>query len=316
MKFTLRPVTPADYPRMVEIVNAQVREPVTADDLAREDRHRVKEDPFFRLGAAAADNRLVGYGLTLSGAGHRPDEFWLRVRIDPAYQRQGLGRALYDQIMAYARSKGATRLESSVREDDPDAYAWAERRGFVKEYHLFESTLSLPDFDPIPFRDTVEKVRTTGIRFTTLAAETKDGDRIATLRRYYEFSSLLATDIPGQADRPKYPWEPHLDWVLNDPNWRDDLVLLAVDGNRWVALCQLAPQNSGALYNSFTAVDREYRGRGIALAFKVWSLEIAKSLNAPYIRTNNHSVNQPMLAVNKRLGYVPLPGHYHLAAKL
>ncbi|MFZ5824621.1 MAG: GNAT family N-acetyltransferase [Bacillota bacterium] len=316
MSFTLRPVPREDYPRMVDIINAQVREPVTAEEVLREDNTRVKGDPFLRLGAYTADGTLVGYGITEGGAGHRPGEFFMRVRVDKAHQGQGIGRTLYEQLLSYARANGATRLESSVQEDEPEAFAWAERRGFVKEHHLFESTLSLPDFDPTPFRESVEAVKSSGIRFTTLAAETKDGDRVAAIRRYYDFSSSLVKDIPGQADRPTYPWEPYLEWVLTDPNWKDELVLLAANGDRWVALCQLAPQHSGAIYNGLTAVDREYRGRGVALAIKVWSLEIAKSLGAPYIRTNNHSVNEPMLAVNRKLGYAPLPGKYQLAAKL
>lgn len=45
MNFTLRPVSEEHFPRMVEIINAQVREPVTLDDLLREERHRRRRRP-------------------------------------------------------------------------------------------------------------------------------------------------------------------------------------------------------------------------------------------------------------------------------
>lgn len=41
-----------------------------------------------------------------------------------------------------------------------------------------------------------------------------------------------------------------------------------------------------------------------------------KSLSAPYIRTNNLSVNPRILAVNKRLGYLPSPVHYLMTKAL
>lgn len=316
MDFTLRPVTLEDFPHMVEIINSQAREPVTLDELLRREKHRPAEDPHLRLGAFTGDGLLVGYGVTSGGTGHRPGEFSIQVRVAQPYRRQGAARALYGEVLAFARAHGAIRLESSALEDDPESLAWAQRRGFATEHHLFESTLALPDWDPSPWQAAVQEVLASGIRFTTLAAEQRDGDRVAAIRRYYEFSHRLAKDIPGMADRPDYPWELYRDVVLNDPSWKDDLLLLALDGERWVALCQLTPRPSGALYNGFTAVDRDYRGRKIALAIKVRSLELAQSTGAPYIRTNNHSVNGPMLAVNRKLGYQPLPGFYQLATTL
>lgn len=314
MKFTLRPIIPEDFPRLVEIVNAQVHEPLTVEHLLRAERHRSKEDPHIRLGAFTSDGTLAGYGSASHDGGYRPGEFFILVRVDKPYQLQGMGRALFEQVLAYARAKGATRLESYVREDWPESVAWAQRRGFEREHHLFESTLPLTDWDPTPWQEVMEQVAASGIRFTTLAAEVKDGDRVAALRRYYEFSHKLGHDVPGNEDKPDYPWDRYLDWVLNDPNYRDDLILLAADGDRWVGLCHLTPRSTGAIYNHFTAVEREYRGRQIALALKVKSLEVARSMGAPYMRTNNHSVNQPMLAVNRKLGYKPLPGQYLLAA--
>jgi len=316
MPFTLRPTTPDDYPRILEIINSQVREPATLDDLLREDQDRDPADPFFRLGAVDAEDRLIGYTLAEGGAGHRPGEFWCRLRVHNAHQRQGVGSALFDRLIAYARSQGATRLETAVLEDAPEALAWAQRRGFVKEHDLFESTLDLSVWDPAPFQEVVRKAEANGFRWTDLAAEMEGGDSEELFRRYHRFSSDLGRDVPGNSDRPDYPYNLWRKSVERDPKWRPELVLLAARGDRWAALCHLIPANSGGLYNGFTAVHPEFRGNGLALALKVRALQLGKEMGAPYIRTNNHSVNQPMLAVNRKLGYKPLPGVYLIAAKL
>lgn len=42
------------------------------------------------------------------------------------------------------------------------------------------------------------------------------------------------------------------------------------------------------------------------------ALEYARSIGAREIFTSNHSVNAPMLAINRKLGCVPEPGLFHL----
>jgi GNAT superfamily N-acetyltransferase len=69
-------------------------------------------------------------------------------------------------------------------------------------------------------------------------------------------------------------------------------------------------------YNAFTGVLREYRGRGLAQALKLQTILLAKREGVRYVRTNNDSKNAPMLAVNRKLGYMPEPGYYELLCVL
>ena len=64
------------------------------------------------------------------------------------------------------------------------------------------------------------------------------------------------------------------------------------------------------MFNAFTGVRREYRGRGIALALKLLAIDFCCRSGAGRVRTNNDSKNAPMLAINRRLGYLPEPGWY------
>lgn len=314
MFFRLRPATPDDYPRIVAITNSQQPEPITVDDMHRGDALRPKDDPYVRLVAVTADGELAGHGFSEGGTGHKPGQFMLKVRVDAPFQGQGIGRALYAELEQWSRGQGAASIESSVREDDPASQEFARRHGFVHEYHLFESTLDLKGWDPSPYADAIARPEAAGIRFTTLAAEGPDDE--ATLRKYYDVSWSFARDIPGVEGRSPFPFEQYLQWIRSNPRWNPAGVILAADGDRWVALSEVALLPSGGLYNAFTGTDRAYRGRGLALAVKVKALEWAAAQGAAYIRTNNHSVNAPMLAVNQKLGYSPLPGVYILRKDL
>ena len=54
----------------------------------------------------------------------------------------------------------------------------------------------------------------------------------------------------------------------------------------------------------------------VAQALKLQTILLAKREGVRYERTNNDSQNAPMLAVNRKLGYKPEPGIYHLLRTL
>lgn len=61
----------------------------------------------------------------------------------------------------------------------------------------------------------------------------------------------------------------------------------------------------GILTTGFTGVLRSYRQRGLATALKVRTIEYAKANGYQAIRTGNEE-NNPMLALNKKLGFVEI----------
>lgn len=312
-RFTIRPATEADMPRLVEIGNAQSYEPTTLEETLRTERNRRPEDPLLRLVATSPDGYVTGFGTAWSGFGNKPGEFSIKVRVDEPYRGRGTGRTLYAQLEEWVLTQGARSIKSGVNEVHPDALAWAERRGYLQEHHIFKSKLSLPDWDPAPFAYAVDRARSQGVRFTDLGAE-QTGEE--SLRRFYDFIGPIVDDMPGASGRVRPPYERWRSNLDKDPHWDPRSVILAVDGDRWAAFAAINRLPGGALYNGFTGVDREYRGRGLALAIKVIALNYARSLGAPYVTTSNHSVNQPMLAVNRRLGYVPSPGSFTLCKEL
>lgn len=70
------------------------------------------------------------------------------------------------------------------------------------------------------------------------------------------------------------------------------------------------------MYNMMTGVDEAYRGQKIAQILKLHSFQFAKEYGADFIRTHNDSLNAPMLAINRKLGYEPNPGEFRLKLTL
>lgn len=300
----------SDFPRIVHILNVGRNEPIEVEDFVRQEQARRKEDPRLQLVVCTSQGEVVGYGESRTGTGQKEGHFFTWVTVDSENREQGAGRIAYSALEDWAISQGASVLESVVKDQDTRSQLWAERRGYVQHYRMFQSRLQLDAWDSTRFASTVSSAMASGIRFSTLAAESTNIED--TLKRYYDFRFNLGRDIPDVAGRSLLPYSQWRESISKNPHWDPAGVFLAVHGERWVAVSHLTQLASGGFYNSFTGVDRDYRGRGLALAVKVVALEYAQHLGSHYVTTSNHSVNAPMVAVNMRLGYVPYDGIFTL----
>lgn len=206
-----------------------------------------------------------------------------------------------------AREAGASWLAADVADTDPESLAWAERRGFRTHAHRFASELDLTTFDETPHQAALARAEVQGVTFTDLSGA--DG---ATVERYLNFVADRLTETPDLAGLPRWALGQvrgilHLD---HDP--RPDWLILAVgpDGE-WVGTTAMVRYRDLA-YNELTATHPRARGRGLALPLKLHAIRRAREAGLTVMRTNNHSSNAPMLAVNRRLGFQPRPGRYEL----
>lgn len=307
--FVLRPYAEPDMSRIVEIVNGQSRSPITLEEALRIERQRRPEDKTLRLMATTADGAIVGTGLGYSGIGTKQGEFDIKIRVDRPFQGRGAGRALYHAIENWAIAEGATRLVAGVREVDQAALAWARHRGYTVEHHIFRSRLDLSRWSSAAFAPASEKARTDGFRFSSFVAEITGEESYL---RCYDFIGRLMDDMPGALGRTRAPYDRWRNNFRTRPEMDPAGWIMAIDGDRWAALSSVVRRSDGGFFTGFTGVEREYRGRGLALAIKVVALEYARSVGAVEIFTENHSVNVPMLAVNRKLGYVAEPGTFQL----
>lgn len=265
-----------------------------------------------RMAAVTPDGSVAGFGTAMRHACMPEGRFEIAVSVAPPQRRQGAGTLLYDDALAFAVDQGAFSLVSEVRDSEPAGREFAEHRGFSEDRHIFESTLDFAGFDERRFAGVVDAVAATGIRFFSLADA---GDTEAMRRRLYAIDRATTLDVPGfEGD---YPTFEEFDRLICNAVWfRPDTQLIAADGDRWVGLASLHLfTETRCMYNEGTGVDREYRGRHIALALKLRSIEVARRCGAAYMRTHNDSQNASMLAINRRLGYLPKPGFFRMLAE-
>jgi hypothetical protein len=84
--------------------------------------------------------------------------------------------------------------------------------------------------------------------------------------------------------------------------------VIAFHGDTYVGMNALYKRpGQDYLFNEFTGVKQGYRKRGIALALKLRGIAYAKALGHPTIKTFNGSLNDPILKLNERLGFIKEP---------
>ena len=252
---------------------------------------------------------IVGFCDAASWPWEPPHQFWISTVVAPDHRRRGLGAQLADVALAFVREQGATRLAAEVRDNAAEGLRFAERYGFRRDRHIFESRLHLADFDEQRFAGVVERAEAEGIRFHSLADL---GDTDVARRKLYDINATLARDVPGH-DGDFMPFEQFQKTVCSASWYRPDGEIIAVIGDTWVGMAAVGYfANTSSMYNMFTGVDPAWRGRGVALALKLLAIACARRYSATYISTNNDSENAPMLAINRRLGYQPEPGYYRM----
>jgi GNAT superfamily N-acetyltransferase len=310
---TFRPMNlETDAAEMARIYSHTTTEPIS-EKTAR-DWWMLRKDEI-RVTTLALDekNKAVGYWDVEHEAWERPGCFFIKVIVVPEFRNRKLGSQMYADALRVAREHGATKLESTIREDDIISNRFVEKRGFKVEHHSFESVLDLNCFDEKKFDDLLARVHADGFRFLSLAdAGLTDENK----HKLYEVNRASGLDNPGSdGDFPDfYAFSKN----VFDASWfRADTQILASLGDRWVGLSAIGlyPEE-GYAYNAFTGVLREYRGHGLAQALKLQTILLAKKVGARYIRTNNDSQNAPMLAINRKLGYQPEPGIYNISCTL
>ena len=213
-------------------------------------------------------------------------EGWVSVRVLSEFRRRGVGSALFEAISEHARRDGRRALTMSVQESDRDSIGYLTRRGFVEMMRLQESVLDLAaassTWAPPP-----------GVALVPLDAELEAAVFAAAVE--------IARDIPSA----------HGVRIDSIDQWRRDELsaralreccFAAVADGEVVGYATLIAGAEGEGLHAMTGVRREWRRRGIALALKQAQIEAAKAEGLHRLRTAN-AVQNPMLAVNRRLGY-------------
>lgn len=310
MSIAVQVADPAsDLERIAELTNAIPPNWTTVEQLREALGRQVEGHFLLNLVARTSTEAVAGFAFVQHGSWLPEGMVWLWLTTDERWRCLGIGAALYRRALATALELGATSLASRVRDDDAGSLAFAERRGFKIERHLFQSVADLATFDETPFAGLIEAVEASGIRFVTLADL---GATREALHKLWELNYRVVLDDPASTGRFS-SFEDFSSMVSHAPWFDPRGQILAIDGEGFVGLGAVGyvPETRCAT-NMVTGVERAYRGRHIALALKLLGIRYAKDRGALAIRTGNDSQNAAMLAINRKLGYQPEPGVYRL----
>lgn len=328
MTITIRPLQlPEDYKGIARLLNSYWSEPTTADRLLEDDAKMYTKGHTYlnkdgllagydrtRRVAVTEDGDIVGYLLSWQAPWTELGQINNTLIVMESYRRQGVGQLLARHAVLWSRELGATRLASEVWDDDKESLHFARQQGFSVERHTYQSVLTLEKFDWGSFNGEglFQRLKQGGLRFTTLGDEFTAQNE----EKLYELYKETLVDIPGFLDEVP-PMEEWRKWYLQVEGYAPDQVLIAADGDRYVGVTNVLynPSTKG-MYHEYTGVCRQYRGRGIGLALKMKAMQLGKQREAVYIRTDNDSLNEPILRINRQLGYEPLRGKYKIIASV
>lgn len=248
---------------------------------------------------AEEGGRAVGYAHIERFDYFDAGDFSVTVAVTPCARGTGHGETLLEVAEILALSHGASAFVASIRDSEAEARRFTERHGYETERHSFSSELDLTAFVP------PEVAAPSGVTFESFADT--DGSESA-MRRLFDINERGSNLVPDQGR----PFEQFRKDVFEATWFRPEGQIFAVKDGEYVGIAAVGEIAPGHFYHMNTGVLPEFRGRGIATALKLRAIEAASRMGGRLVTTHNDSQNAPMLAINRKLGYVPRPGRFHL----
>ncbi len=309
MRFYIREFTPDDYVAIAEINNAIYPDyRYSADEIRYDDEHFDRTQYIFKRYVAQVGQRVVGYA-EYNHMPHmfHPQKFWVYIGVHPDFQRQGIGRALYERIVSDLLELKAVRAFASAREDYPRSIAFLQKNGFSETRRTWESRLSVNTFDFSKFAHYLERFSAHGLTITTLAEERQSDPNC--LKKLHELYVVIMEDVPHPDQYTPVDFEHFLRYSVEHPDAIAEGYFIAKDGEKYIGQSNLrrSKDEPKDLYQGLTGVRREYRGKSVAMALKLKTIEYARAHGYEIIKTWNDSTNVGMLAINEKLGFVRQP---------
>ncbi|QVJ02598.1 N-acetyltransferase [Nocardiopsis eucommiae] len=122
-------------------------------------------------------------------------------------------------------------------------------------------------------------------------------------RPIYELDRACDEDEPGELEGDFVPYESWLRSVWENPLIDLEISMVMLHEGAPVSFSAYMSDRDTRVGSSMTGTRRGYRGRGLARCAKVSALHRARERGITHAFTENHVDNQPMLAINDRLGY-------------
>ncbi|TLS36988.1 GNAT family N-acetyltransferase [Pseudalkalibacillus caeni] len=299
------------------------REKISVEALIKEDENiPVKDRTSFndqgmltgfcreRLVAVSNEDKVIGFASGWRTPFAEPGGLASKLIVHPDFRKRGVGSQLLIELEAWGKEKGASFLLGEVPDHELESNSFSSRRGYQTERHLYQSTLDITTFNADAFDSVLEEVKLSGIHF-------EDARSVNDVQLHTEIFNLFKKtlwDNPAMTE-DDIPEEEEWKEIVSD--FPEGMILAKKDG-KYIGMTILIPREGNKeWFNDYTGVDRDYRRMHVALSLKLTAIQLAQSFKIEKMRTDNDSLNVPMLAINKKLGYQVSPGgHYRVRKKI
>ncbi len=242
-----------------------------------------------------------------------PDEYkpgWYsgEVRLHPEYQRQGIGTAWFQRLVAMLAQRPQEPLRALygyVRNDNRAAIGFVEKHGFYPALTNMVSRLDVAAFDFYVYEGLFA---TLGANRNTILslAELQQCDPDWKEKAWRLFDAIMP-DVPATIPYSPLSLEEFECKELSGPAFSPAAYFVARQGEDLVGESVVQLREAGdALDTGLTGVLRSHRRMGLAIALKVRAIGYAHAQGAAYIHTSNDA-RSLMYPLNQRLGFEPLP---------
>lgn len=259
-------------------------------------------------------DQMVGAAFLAFSLADNLDKAYLQVWVEPALRRRGVGTALVDAGVERVRAEGRTVVTGEAsytfeERDDAPTLRWAVRNGFTVANVEIARDLPLP-----VSADLLEGLLTEAApHHEGYAVETYDDLPEAYVPSYCALVNQLVLDAPmGELDFEEEQLTPE---VFTQKRARDRsagrrhcFAVAVLDGTVVGLTDLMLPPESTRSHQWQTLVHRDHRGHRLGQALKAANL-LALQRRHPEItevHTQNAEVNEQMVAINDRIGFVPV----------
>ncbi|SEF30023.1 Acetyltransferase (GNAT) family protein [Variovorax sp. NFACC28] len=309
----------ADWANFLAYWRLRTEEDFPGDPVApdADTRHNVQQSnplyEFHRVLAVGAGGKFIG-SLSASfrregTSGHEAFAPFLEAwgGVLRPHRRQGVASALLRALLELMEARG--KSVATIKTHLPEGHAFMQAVGAPHRHRSVENRMYFADLD----WSELAGWRADGFGpGHGLRAEMHAGrvplERLATLMA--PLSALLNDAPTTLLERPplRYDLEDFPPWYADmDRRGGDHFLVLLLDGDEVVAVCDAAWNRHfpDRMHQRLTAVDRRWRGKGLAKAVKAAMLQLVRERHPEVTMayTHNAEVNAPMLSINHRLGY-------------
>jgi GNAT superfamily N-acetyltransferase len=268
-----------------------------------------------RLIVVDGEDRVVGSAFARSSEilGQAGGAFSVFARVDPAWQRRGVGSRLLHAVESHARQNGAPRALTLTYANETDGLAFLAKRGYREYSRRTRWSLWLASFDASRYESASDIAREAGVEIVPLGEASRRACDLA--RQIYDAHRAIVDELPLPL-RPNFLTFERYATQLADPEMDQQASAVALRGDCLVGLHLVALMDNGIASSIVTGTIGEGRGKRLGLALKLHALRVLKSRGRELVATLNDADNAPTLRILKTLGYEPEPAMVRLRKDL